>query len=223
MSGILSLFREVILIRQPDRAKDHHLFWRCIFIAFVVSSMWLWVDEHSKLLAEHKRHEAQLDFTFYGEGTASLGTDPRSSAIFVITGNMANSGEMPSIVRSWTLDVQLPDGSIVSPKPMLFPKTFYDVTGETAQHIWGDPLDLERDYLPDVAARTPITAGGGLPGFIMFEAADVPNSKFDDLPLKYILCYEDINHKRPCTQKTALSAVSQPMLAFPGMHRKETK
>ncbi|MGA2022796.1 MAG: hypothetical protein ABSH02_19550 [Candidatus Sulfotelmatobacter sp.] len=219
MSGILSLIREAVLIRQPEKAKDHYLLWRCVFIAFIVSSLWLWMDEHSKLLAEHKRHEAQLDFTFSTEGTASLTSDPSSNAVFFIAGNIANSGEMPSIVRTWSLDIDLPDGTHVSPKVMLFSKKFTDVSGETAQHIWGDKFDLADDYLPDVATRTSITAGGGMPGFIMFEATNAPASKFDGVVLRYNLCYEDINHHRSCTQTIALGA-NNPLYAFPGMHRK---
>jgi hypothetical protein len=219
MSGIFSLFREVVLIRRPEKAGDAHLFWRCIFITFIISSIWLWIDEHATLLAEHKRHEAQLDFSFYVEGTSSRTTDPNSDAVFFIAGNIANSGEMSSIVRTWTLDIDLPDGTRVSPKLMLFSKKFTDVSGETAEHIWGDKFDLAEDYLPDVAARTSITAGGGLPRFILFEATNVPASKFDDLMLRYNLCFEDINHRRSCAQKSALG-VSTPLYAFPGMHRK---
>jgi hypothetical protein len=219
MSGIFSLFREVFLIRHPESAGDVHLFWRCIFITFIISSVWLWSDEHSKLLAEHKRHEAQLDFTFDGEYTASLTSDPSSNVVFFIAGNIANSGDMPSIVRAWTLDLDLPDGTHISPKLMLFSKKFTDVSGETAQHLWGDKLDLAQDYLPDTAARTPITSGGGLPGFIMFTANE-PASKFDGVTLSYTLCYEDINHHRSCSTKVAAARLDLPLGPFPGMHRK---
>lgn len=50
MSGILSLFREVVLIGDPEKAKDGHLFWRCVFIAFIISSAWLWISEHHQTL-----------------------------------------------------------------------------------------------------------------------------------------------------------------------------
>jgi hypothetical protein len=55
MSGILSLFREVILIKNPEKAKDHYLFWRCTFIAFIISSAVLWVTEHSIVLEQQAR------------------------------------------------------------------------------------------------------------------------------------------------------------------------
>ena len=58
MSGIFSLFREVVLINHPEKAKDHHLFWRCIFITFILSSMWLWISEHQQVLEQRARLEA---------------------------------------------------------------------------------------------------------------------------------------------------------------------
>jgi hypothetical protein len=218
MSGIFSLFREVVLMRHPEKVGHAHLFWRCLFITYIICSFWLWCGEHSLLLAEHKKHEAQLDFTFHGEGTASVTTDPNSSVIFFIAGTIANSGEMPSIVRDWTLDIDLPDGTRISPKLMLFSNKFADVSGETAQHMSGDKFDLARDYLPDIASRTAVTSGAGLPGFIMF-TENLPASRFNGVVLNYMLCYEDINHHRSCSKQTAAPGLDVPLGPFLGMHR----
>lgn len=57
MSGILSLFREVYLIRNPEKTKDTNLLWRCLFIAYIISSFWLWIDEHTRAMTL----QAQLD------------------------------------------------------------------------------------------------------------------------------------------------------------------
>jgi len=50
MSGIFSLFREVFLINHPEKAQNAHLFWRCVFITFIISAVSLWVSERQKTL-----------------------------------------------------------------------------------------------------------------------------------------------------------------------------
>jgi hypothetical protein len=51
MSGILALIREFLLIHRPDRINEKFLFWRCVMIAFILSSATLWILEHHQTLA----------------------------------------------------------------------------------------------------------------------------------------------------------------------------
>jgi hypothetical protein len=219
MSGIFSLVREVVVIKHPERANDTHLFWRCIFVTFIISSVWLWADEHSKLLEEHKRHNVQLEFTFSTLATASRTVDPNSDVIVTVGGSITNAGEMPSIVRNWTLDAEFPDGNHIVPKMMLFSSNINIIGGETTQHTWGNTFNLARDYLPDTALHSPIQSGGAQSGIIMFTAPGVPASVFNSVIVKYKLCYEDINHRTSCANHVALPGIDLPLQPFPGMHR----
>jgi hypothetical protein len=110
MSGIFSLFREVVLINHPEKAKEGHLFWRCVFITFIISSVWLWVSEHQQTLdlqvklEELTKPKLSAD---YGEG---IGVSPVNSADIVITvsGLIKNQGA-PTILENWSIELELPN------------------------------------------------------------------------------------------------------------------
>ena len=48
MSGALSLFRELYLIYNPSAIHPASLFWHCVWIAFVLSSMTVWIIEYRR-------------------------------------------------------------------------------------------------------------------------------------------------------------------------------
>jgi hypothetical protein len=48
MSGILSLAREFLLFQYPTKFHEPPLFWACLRIAFGISLVGLWFDEHKK-------------------------------------------------------------------------------------------------------------------------------------------------------------------------------
>jgi hypothetical protein len=49
MSGILSLVRELLAIYAPERVPPASLFWHCVWIAFIISAVVSWWNEHSQL------------------------------------------------------------------------------------------------------------------------------------------------------------------------------
>lgn len=57
MSGILSLFREILLIYRPEVVPERVLFWRCMWIAFIISAVTLWGIEHRDLIEANGKIE----------------------------------------------------------------------------------------------------------------------------------------------------------------------
>ena len=107
MSGILALFREVVLIKSPEKAKDGQLFRRCVFITFIVSSVWLWVSEHQQTVELHARLDElatpQLSLSLGQGGPAGVSTQNASGnkmTAFVIITTIKNTGA-PSAVLTW--------------------------------------------------------------------------------------------------------------------------
>jgi hypothetical protein len=46
MSGPLSLVRELYLIYNPNAIQSAALFWHCVWIAFILSAVLVWIAEY---------------------------------------------------------------------------------------------------------------------------------------------------------------------------------
>jgi hypothetical protein len=59
MTGLLSLVREIAVtfVDSPNPLWQKKVFWSCVWIAFVISSIWAWIQEHNKFLAERYKNE----------------------------------------------------------------------------------------------------------------------------------------------------------------------
>src|SRR3989442_3639221 len=69
MSGALSIFREAVQIFPPGRITkklQKSLFWRCVWIAFVVSAVWSWiVERNARIAAEHEIDRFEISMRPY--------------------------------------------------------------------------------------------------------------------------------------------------------------
>jgi hypothetical protein len=111
MSGVFSLFREVFLIKNPEKAKDGHLFWRCVFITFIISSVWLWVSEHQQTLALQAQLDGLTVPSFDGY-FADVITERGAVLIVTVDGKIWNRGA-PSAIVDWKMNILLNDGTIL--------------------------------------------------------------------------------------------------------------
>jgi hypothetical protein len=215
---VLGLIQKYV-VKKPLSPK-----WEITILAAFVffAGFQAWRDEHRILAAEQTKHNPRLEFAFNWINAGTETDDPHSATVIMITGTLTNIGEMPSVVLSWTLDAQFPDGTHVSLTPMLFGST-HNVQSMTSQHNLGIKFNLAQDYLPDIAMRTPVAQGGGMPGFIMFKILSVPASRFAVGGIRYTLCYEDVVHQHPCDWWIAPPGADIPIPPFPGMHRDEGK
>src|SRR5262249_18070545 len=50
LSGVLSVIREIQAMYKPPKAGERPVFWGFVRIAFVISAVLLWVDEHGKVV-----------------------------------------------------------------------------------------------------------------------------------------------------------------------------
>src|SRR5271170_1118433 len=50
MSGVLSIIREAIDLFFPNRFSHTSVFWRCVWVSFIISMMFLLYDEHRKVV-----------------------------------------------------------------------------------------------------------------------------------------------------------------------------
>jgi hypothetical protein len=187
----------------------------CIFF----SGFQAWQDEHRILITEQNKHNPQLEFTFSFMTVGNELPDPKSAVEIIVAGNITNAGEMPSIVRNWSLDIEFPDGKHHSAS-MMFSGTAKAIHMVNSSHSQSGPyLDLEKDYLPDITAREAIKPGSGVPGFISFKVTDGTElSAFQKKGVKYTICHEDVIHQKPCESHTMPELSTDMPLLFPGLH-----
>jgi hypothetical protein len=50
LSGVLAIVRDVQLMYFPAKVEDRKVFWAFVRIAFVLSAIFLWCDEHNKVM-----------------------------------------------------------------------------------------------------------------------------------------------------------------------------
>jgi hypothetical protein len=194
MSGILSLFREVFLINHPEKAANAYLFWRCVFIAFIVSAIWLWVAEHQQVLSLQTKLDAltlpslKADINIaYGP----IGKDNQDT-MMTIAGLIKNSGA-PTIVDQWRAEIRFDDGTVISGQIPLAPKpadviTSSDRDGKHTIQMSG------ADWWPRKTRSSPIVDGGGADGW-MFVFFPVLAQDIHDKKATVVLYCRDINAK----------------------------
>ena len=89
MTGIVrphhQTYRHPGIINDPDKAKDRRLFWRCVFITFIISSVWLWVGEHHQTIDLQNKLNALTLPTLRGNfGMMTTRSYPNETATEVI-------------------------------------------------------------------------------------------------------------------------------------------
>ena len=136
MSGALSIFREAVQIFPPGRITkklQKSLFWRCVWIAFVVSAVWSWiVERNARIAAEHEIDRFEISMRPYvGVEKVKLLKGLHVGEQIQIQAQFRNSGKTPAIGVVDVEDTVFGDKSI--------PPRFDMPT------ITGDPVDIPPD------------------------------------------------------------------------------
>jgi hypothetical protein len=166
MSGILSIAREAFHIHYPDKIEPKSMFWRCIWIAFIVSSGWLWGIEHSNVLSLNRTLDAltkpQLE-PHIDEYYIARAGDSGNDVLITATATILNHGA-PSIVGKIEMHLVLPDGKELVgervPQPPPDAKLYMGVANSQIHMVYS-----AADYLPTKGIANPIPTGGAVKGF----------------------------------------------------------
>ena len=145
MSGILSIVREALLIHSPDKIGEKLLFWRCVWIAFIVSSGLLWAIEHHSNLALQAKLEQIAKPQFDVVLDQLLDTHATGSDITVVMIQMGimNKGSDSAVTNyrvhyhSNTLDQDVPVIWLPpSEERAAFPKEYQTIDGDVPNMLY---------------------------------------------------------------------------------------
>jgi hypothetical protein len=173
MSGIFSLFREVVLINNPEKAKDGHLFWRCVFITFIISAIWLWVSEHQQTMDLRVKLDELTKPQFVIDANQVFAAPINGSdAMILVMLHVTDLGAQSVIkepkiilaVNGSDLSAQwlgLPDRPIIIQQPNGVAATF-----------------PPNEYLMTKAGEKPIDRNGAAEGFIWFRVSGLKGTDF---------------------------------------------
>lgn len=212
MSGVLSIIRELVLIYRPDEIREGFLFWRCVIIAFVLSSFALWITEHHQTLVLQAKID-QLSLPNLG-GKLGFAIAPSGStsqdSVITINGMITNAGA-PSIAYDWSADLNFRDGHVIHGKRVVQPGVQAMVT--LLQDL-GPPITLSgASHWDRTATMQPIPTGGAAPGWIQFVFSGTSDKQMQDDGAELVFSFTDINGKRWFLTKKVM-AESNPLI-FP--------
>jgi hypothetical protein len=163
MSGILSIIRELISIYAPNRVVGGSLFWRCVWVSFIISAVLLWGIEHGHTIELQERLDSLtkpiIEYRFEQWAFISFKDSPESTRVFAQIA-LKNRGAA-SIVEHWEMSMTYPDGTILSGTREAFP------------HIPVFELDANLKLYPEDSLFTkdtdaPIVTGGKRSGWVLF-------------------------------------------------------
>ena len=222
MSGIFSLVREVLLINHPEKAKDGHLFWRCVFITFIISSVWLWVSEHQQTLDLQGKLDALTTPALtadFGELFRPASTHP-SDVMVTVSGVVKNQGA-PTIIDHWGFYVVLNNGKKIVgtlggvPKPQ-------DIISQYDDHNKLIATFFGYRYWLYTVSSSPIPTGGGGPGWLIFVLPNTSREEIFDKQATVYLTARDVNgHEWTFMNAIAGRSEVPPSLEELGMEREK--
>jgi hypothetical protein len=216
MSGILSIIREWALIHGSNKVDEKRLFWGCVRIAFVISSIALWGLEHSTVVDLNKRLDALTKPQFStDELQVIVGEVPNGSvATFVIRLN--NSGAASAIAEdTWRMSATVKGVERSGDMLMLSPT-------ETDRCIQGFGV---RRFVPSDAlyerASHPITTNDYRLGVLVAQFIGVSKAELLADSTHINLSAADVNRNKyiwdisAANVKTLHNAIALPSLAYP--------
>lgn len=227
MSGILALVRELVAIYHGGRIQSASLFWRCVWVAFIVSAAWLWFIEHRHVVllqqelaksqeANRPEFRIEVDKLFSapmaGQSGVRWGTDFKT---FVLVEAAITNAGSPSIAKSWSLSVELPTGEREMGTRLILPSesiSFGEVSGKKFEYYGADALE-EKTY------QTPIAHGAEIPGVLAFGFLSIPSSSIHKDGTKAILRCEDYLGREYSGLWTP-GEPSSPFAHHPGLKRR---
>jgi hypothetical protein len=140
---------------------------------------------------------------------------PTGTTLQVI-GTVTNAGPVPSIVSDWELNVRLVGESEFRPTELL-------LFGDSSKMIMGknanaEKLSFKDGYLPEVTATTPVAAGAGKAGFMVFVLGHVPRESVRKLGTVVILSFRDVKRRKYSFDLTLEQHFTGPR-SIPGIPR----
>jgi hypothetical protein len=194
MSGMFSLFREVFLINNPEKAKDAHLFWRCVFITFIISAVWLWGIEHQQTLDLRGRLEGLTSPKLTAEFAIALAPSgtAEENTVVTLSGLIKNQGA-PSVLDNWSLDVELPSKTIHG-NLITLPTPNQIVDMEDPNHKTVVYLSGAEHWLR-TARQAPIPTGGGVQGCVNGLVRGITPEDLVTKKATIVLSFHDISGK----------------------------
>jgi hypothetical protein len=113
MSGVLSLVRELVGIYAPGKVPQASLFWRCTWIAFILSAAIVWYTEHKKVRELEQKLSLPAIFSQIAVGAnRDKTTTPESLQISLI---LLNSWSGPIIYNVEKIEVLMDGHSVANP------------------------------------------------------------------------------------------------------------
>jgi len=173
MSGILSLFREFLLIYFPTQVNQQSLLWNCVRIAFVVSMGIIWWQQRQAIaklqsdleIAKAKNSpdfELSTATTMISDGVLDYGPQQEKATLILIPTTVINHGA-PSIVRKVRLSVRFGDGTEVEGLAYSPRQQFLNFPGPKG------PITIPMSSsLFKRATENPIPTGGQADGHVLF-------------------------------------------------------
>jgi hypothetical protein len=176
MSGIFSLFREVVLINHPEKAENAHLFWRCVFITFIISSVWLWISEHQQTMDLQSKLDALAKPQFVIDANRTFVSPIDSNdGMVLVTMHITNLGA-PSVIVSPKMVVAVNGGNDLEGLWLAPPDRPVDIQQPNST---GGVRFQPSQYLMSRAGEKPIDHNGAVDGFMWFR---VPGLEKYDVP-----------------------------------------
>ena len=173
MSGILSLFRELLLIYLPTQFNQRSLFWNCVRISFVISMIVVWWQQHqaiAKLQSDLKIEKSKNapDFEIF-HGTVAIqnaaldyGPQTEKATTVLIPTTVINHGA-PSVVRTVRLFIKFGDGTELEGLAYSPRQAYLNFPGPKG------PISIATaSLLFKRATENPIPTGGQADGHVIF-------------------------------------------------------
>jgi len=175
MSGVLSVLREYLALVAPSRFTEAKLFWASVHIAFVISAVIAWIQEHKALLdekAKNAKPEIKCDIRAAYSNQVCITINntniiKASDSIVTLELCLENLRQVPTTIQNLelTIDAVLTlDSGVTRPvesftgKFLFAPldKAFYtereEILGQV--NLWNEPLIDET-----ITATKPLTYG----------------------------------------------------------------
>ena len=178
MSGILSILREALLINN-EKINEKKLFWRSIWVGFILSSLTLWFTEHATVVDLHSQIaslngkldeldkpqiQAWVDSLSSAELHTGLRERPRVDRIIVNAVIVIKNLGAPSTVLPEDAFITLKNGKTI--KPYVVASTGKDLV---IPNRGGGITTLgAKDYLTTKAFGAPIPRGGAIYGWVEY-------------------------------------------------------
>lgn len=173
MSGILSLFREFLLIYFPTQLNQRSLFWNCVRISFVVSMGIIWWQQRqaiaklqSDLEVEKAKNSPDFEISnatvVVSNAVLDYGPQKEQGTIILIPTTVINHGA-PSIVKSVRLFVKFGDGTELEGLAYSPRQAYLNFQGPKGPVSVSTSSSLFRR-----ATENPIPTGGQADGHVLF-------------------------------------------------------